>query len=160
GTGDFAQGTILNMSNGNVLNPTQTGAAIQIQPGNILIVAPPPTAASGTAKYGVDVNKTIAPSTVFQTGTVPANTPVYPAAGMRYSSTYDTATTFKPDDTKAGIPVMLQRLANPHIPPDLRPTINGNVNPWYNPYLTIDYVQNVPLNSSAQPGYASVGKKQ
>jgi hypothetical protein len=157
--GDFGPGTVLNMSTGNPSNPGQTAA---IQPGNFLIVAPPPTATSGNFRYGVDVHKTIAVNnqTTFPDGSVPANTPVYSAAGMQYSSTYDTATTFMPDDTKTGITVMLQRLANPHIPPDNRPTINGVVNLWYNPYITIDYVQNVPLNNSTQQSYASVGKKQ
>jgi hypothetical protein len=70
-----------------------------------------------------------------------------------------------------GATVMLQRLVNPHIPWNQSPTLsNGAVNPWYNPYVTIDYISNVPLYNAtnpfntatppATPAYSSVGKKQ
>ncbi len=68
---------------------------------------------------------------------------------------------------------MLQRLANPHIPynPSVMwtnpQTSKVEPNPWYNPYVTIDYISNIPVWNSAvgttgtkQPSITSVGKRQ
>jgi hypothetical protein len=95
-------------------------------------------------------------------GAVPDNTPVIRSKGFLY--------TFDPvNDTAAnGMAVLLRRLAIPHLPPDPNPTTKdpaGNVipNPFYNPYVTVDYIDQVPFRTTANPdtgGYASRGKKQ
>jgi hypothetical protein len=65
-----------------------------------------------------------------------------------------------------GATVMLQRLANPHIPANTsalwtNPNTNKvEVNPWYNPYVTIDYISQIPVWNSTTASYQSVGKKQ
>jgi hypothetical protein len=70
------------------------------------------------------------------------------------------------EEREAGLTVVLRRLANPHIPFDPRPGIldqngEGEANPWYNPYVTIDYLQNIPLRNASSPvPYASRGKRQ
>jgi hypothetical protein len=63
------------------------------------------------------------------------------------------------------VTVALRRLANPHLPPDPYPTVPGPagavlVNTWYNPYVTIDALRDVPLRNTTSPGYASYGKQQ
>jgi hypothetical protein len=73
------------------------------------------------------------------------------------------------DERTTGLTVMLRRLANPYLPFNPNPTIPdpniaGNLipNPAYNPYVTVDYVQNINIQSSNQtPTYfASRGKQQ
>src|SRR5262249_57313594 len=65
-----------------------------------------------------------------------------------------------------GITVLLRRLANPHLPPDQFPSNkDGTPNPWYNPYLTVDYLDRVPVRvrdvtDPKAPRYASRGKRQ
>ena len=59
----------------------------------------------------------------------------------------------------APITVLLRRLANPHLPPDPRPVVEGSVNAFYNPYITVDYLERVPLRSAAAPTQ-STGKLQ
>src|SRR5262249_5575605 len=69
--------------------------------------------------------------------------------------------TWVPDERPGGVTVLLRRLANPHLPHDPRPAVAGAPNPAYNPYLTVDYLQGIPLNdASAQTAYASRGKLQ
>ena len=54
------------------------------------------------------------------------------------------------------------RLANPHLPPDPRPMVANQFNPAYNPYVTIDYLEGIPLNIATNPAlsYAALGKQQ
>src|SRR5581483_3391027 len=59
-------------------------------------------------------------------------------------------TTFAP----AQPTILLRRLACPHLPPNL---VRGH--PLYNPYITVDYMEDVPINDSAAGG-ASWGRNQ
>jgi hypothetical protein len=58
-----------------------------------------------------------------------------------------------------GITVLLRRLANPHMPPNSNP-----LDVKYNPYVTVDYMDKVPLRDTKNPQlvgkYASRGKRQ
>jgi hypothetical protein len=99
-------------------------------------------------------------------GTVPADTPLLHSDNLQYTVTY-LASGRSPDDRETGLTILLRRLANPHLPFDPRPSLppdGGPVqaNPWYNPYLTVDYLDQVPLNNATNPAarYASRGKRQ
>ena len=94
---------------------------------------------------------------------VPANTPWYKTANMRYQVTFVPATstwkigglTGTPiNDQTTGITVLLRRLANPHLPEDPRPVLGtgptSTINPLYNPYVTVDYLPALPLNDSSK----------
>ena len=88
-----------------------------------------------------------------KTTRVPPATPWYQSPNMRYTVTQTPTGTWKlgpiasasgtliNDNTK-GITVLLRRLANPHLPENTDPT-----NPLYNPYVTVDYLSNIPLNN-------------
>ncbi len=86
---------------------------------------------------------------------------------MQYSSTGD-STSFTPNDTSTGVTVFLRRLANPHLPYDERPVVtmmSGQpaVNPMFNPYVTIDYMDKVKDNKVNDPlvtSWNSQGKRQ
>jgi hypothetical protein len=100
-------------------------------------------------------------------GTVPAVTPLLQSDHLQYVVTYGTGSARSPDDRETGLTVLLRRLANPHLPFDPRPTLPGNggpvrANPWYNPYLTVDYLDQVPVNNATDPAarYAARGKRQ
>src|SRR5207253_1864907 len=84
----------------------------------------------------------------------------------------DPGTTPLPYELSNGITVILQRLANPYIPFE-----KDQTSPMYNPYITVDYIENVPVNNAewaqwngkgvrpkddhtSKAFYSSVGKKQ
>ncbi|HEY5906642.1 MAG TPA: hypothetical protein VIZ31_01285, partial [Vicinamibacteria bacterium] len=50
-------------------------------------------------------------------------------------------------ETPASVSVLLRRLANPSLPPDSRPVAGDEVNPFYNPFVTVDYVESVPVQA-------------
>jgi hypothetical protein len=100
-------------------------------------------------------------------GTVPPATLLLNSGNMQYTVTFATADTRNPDDRATGLTVLLRRLANPHLPFDPQPALPGGgdpvrPNPWYNPYLTVDYLDQVPLRNATSPTaqYASWGKGQ
>lgn len=98
-------------------------------------------------------------------GTVPDATPILRLEGMHYQVTFNEAGTRTPDDRSQGVTVLLRRLANPHLPHDPQPTLGLSedlqANPAYNPYVTIDTMEAVPLHEAgAGAPYASTGKRQ
>jgi hypothetical protein len=153
-----------------------------------------PNAASGNTNYP---NGTIPANgngnTVAATPTAynPAGNPpnlVLQTTSLQFTSTVSAAWT--PTNANAGVPmtvtptsdnnmlqgngatVMLQRLANPHIPWNQNATLpSGAPNPWYNPYVTIDYLSTIPVYNATNPynagtppatvpSYYSIGKRQ
>src|SRR5205814_183230 len=74
------------------------------------------------------------------TSTVPTGTQWVQTTNMQYPSTSDGSGN-NPDDLPNGMTVLLRRLANPHIPPNPNPVSGGQPNPWFNPYITIDYLE-------------------
>src|SRR5262249_51490530 len=80
-----------------------------------------------------------------------------------YQHVFDPA---QPEEKSTGLTVLLRRLANPHLPFDDRASIKDNLgdiqaNPWYNPYVTVDVMEQVPLrDSTTRVRYASRGKRQ
>jgi hypothetical protein len=128
--------------------------APSIAPGGFLLLGPP----------GKDAHDAIAAS---PRGDVPTATPWLRSGSMQYTVTFATESTRNPDDRATGLTVLLRRLANPHLPFDPRATVPGSFgpvqpNPWYNPYLTVDYLDQVPLRNATDPAarYASRGKLQ
>jgi hypothetical protein len=97
------------------------------------------------------------------TGTVPPETPWWPSANLQYQ--YTTADP-QPEERASGLAVLLRRLANPHLPFDPLPRVidaNGDPqpNPWYNPYVTVDALEQILLRNATDPQpYASRGKRQ
>jgi hypothetical protein len=101
---------------------------------------------------------------------VPVETPLVHTDNLQYRVTI-AGTQRTPDDRQAGVTVLLRRLANPHLPfDDVRSlTVSAGMgrvthppNPWYNPYVTVDYLERVPLHNATDPAatYASRGKRQ
>jgi hypothetical protein len=104
---------------------------------------------------------------------LPTGTIALPSASMQYTVTQDalgnwtvpgTNPALPVQDKANGITVLLRRLANPHLPTSM---VAGNAttgapNPFFNPYITVDFLEGVPLNNykDGTPGEISVGKVQ
>ena len=73
----------------------------------------------------------------------PAVTPRLRLAGMQYDRQF--LDDGEADERQLGISVVLRRLANPYLPFDPRRTVNDQPNPTYNPFLTVDYLEQIPL---------------
>jgi hypothetical protein len=136
--------------------PPQAAPSPAVTPDGFFLLGPP----------GNDARNTIAAP---PKGAVPPGTPLLHSANLQYTVTYGAGGTRSPDDRQEGVSVLLRRLANPHLPFDDRPTLPGTgaagpvqANPWYNPYLTVDYLDQVPLRNATNPQarYASSGKTQ
>jgi hypothetical protein len=79
---------------------------------------------------------------------VPVNTPYLRTPDVMYTpTTWGAASTT--DERTTGLSVMLRRLANPYLPPQTNPTL-----PNYNPYVTADYLTNVPIQNLSTPPVA------
>jgi hypothetical protein len=149
GTADVVQACT---DDGDFANPLGTvgDANAQVPPAlppqSFFLVGPP----------GPDAHQTIAAPIV------PGNTPLLQSPNLQYLVRFKPPDTWVPDYRRTGIAVLLRRLANPHLPFDPRPALGGNPNPAYNPFVTIDYLDRVPLNNATNPRwqYASRGKLQ
>jgi hypothetical protein len=128
-----------------VQDPAAAGPA-SVPPQGFFLLGPP----------GTDARQTIAPPRV------PGQTPWLHSSGLEYPVRYTPPDTLVPDDRPGGVTVLLRRLVNPHLPSDPRPTVGGAANPAYNPYLTVDYLDGIPLNNATSPNriYTSRGKQQ
>jgi hypothetical protein len=135
-------------------------AQVGIAPQQFVLVGP----------QGGDFRSTIAPNTKAP-GLVPPGTPMmssptnlqYTAQITAAAPTVWTVNGNKVTDNTDGVTVLLRRLANPHLPPDNNLLLaNGSLNPAFNPYVTVDYIQGVVPGDAAKPGstYASRGKLQ
>src|SRR5262249_30226785 len=99
------------------------------------------------------------------TAGVPFNTPLVRSGSMEYSRQFTIpASDDPPDERTAGVPVLLRRLANPYLSFDPQRRRAGDTAPnfTYNPFLTVDYVEDVPVTpveAGGQP-VSSAGKLQ
>ena len=108
--------------------------------------------------------------TPFVSPGLPNSIPVLQTDSLSYAPTAASWPTNVVNDVSertTGLTVMLRRLANPYLPFNPNPSVSnpnnpGNYipNPVYNPYMTVDYIQNVPIQSTQNPPYASRGKTQ
>ncbi len=145
---DFS--TTPKLVNGNTqaaANPaTVTGAGID--PGNYMLIGPQ------TPDY----------TSPFPTAAAPGLAPNVPVVGTAASLQYATphwnmaSTT---DERTLGLTILLRRLANPYLPYNGSPLAGV----FYNPYVTVDYLQSVPVRANGNAmidalPYPSRGKCQ
>jgi hypothetical protein len=89
----------------------------------------------------------------FVTPGLPTGIPVLQTDSVSYTPTWNpnvAAAVPPPNDERiTGLTVLLRRLANPYLPFNPNP-VNGMgvVDPTYNPYVTVDYVTSVPIQSN------------
>jgi hypothetical protein len=92
--------------------------------------------------------------------TIPSSTPVLRTPQLQFARIFMVrGPNDPPDERTAGVTVMLRRLANPYLP------FNGvRTDATYNPFVTIDYLENIPvrpaLSAGRPPVIASLGKLQ
>jgi hypothetical protein len=131
--------------------PPVPGAGID--PQGLFLIGPPAPGAPYQDPFvaAAGMNPGVPPATPVVRTTNPnavAYTPVWPAA-----STTDERTT--------GLTVALRRLANPYLPYNPNPVNASGVDPTYNPFMTVDYLQNVKIQTNTPAGpYSSLGKRQ
>jgi hypothetical protein len=136
------------ISNGNQAAGTPatlTGAGID--PGNFLLIGP------SAANYPEPFPPATSPAPL-------SNVPVVRTATMQYATTNWWTGASMTDERTVGLTVLLRRLANPYLPAQLNPSL-----PNYNPYITADYLQNVPVRANGNaafdtPPFNSRGKCQ
>jgi hypothetical protein len=133
-----------------------------ISPQGSFLLGPPTAAAKGFSDPFVAKSSNPA-------GAVPDATPVLRLPGLTYNPTFvANATT---DERTTGLNVMLRRLANPHLPfnavasiPEPNNAKQLIANPYYNPYVTVDALDKIPLRDQVAGNttgpYASRGKRQ
>jgi hypothetical protein len=142
---------------GGVVQPpppagTYTGAGID--PQGYLLIGPPTSKVAEFQDPFLQVAAGANPG-------IPANTPSLRTTNMVITPTWIAQTpTTTPDERTTGLTVTLRRLANPYLQPTVNPPAAGSV--FYNPYVTVDYLQSVPLQQSfnyTKP-FPSRGKRQ
>jgi hypothetical protein len=97
--------------------------------------------------------------------TIPLPTPVMRSPGLQYARFFPVRQRDDPPDERTqGVTVVLRRLANPYLPFDGRrlAPVGTGPNFAYNPFVTVDYVEDVPLLALAgsQPPLAATGRLQ
>jgi hypothetical protein len=147
----------------DVVNP------IRVPPGGAVIIgAPAATAGEPPDAHrsinGLPPNGQNGPSDA--DGRVPINTPLISTPNMQYQVDYQQPNRWMIPGTNVnimqtdanpgiGVTVLLRRLANPYLPYDANPA-----SPAYNPYVTVDYLDHIPLNNTTTALYRSRGKLQ
>ncbi len=92
--------------------------------------------------------------------TIPGGTPVVQTPRLQYARIFTIRRpTAPPDECTQGVTVVLRRLANPYLP------FNGvRTDVAYNPFVTVDYLENIPVRPALSAGgpslTASLGKLQ
>jgi hypothetical protein len=93
---------------------------------------------------------------------VPQGTPVIETAAMQYTVTVDSNNQWSIPpafpgplgDRTDGVNVLLRRLANPHLPPNPDP-----LNPFFNPYVTVDYLRGMPAEQTTPFGSGGTNRQ-
>ncbi len=138
--------------------PMPTGRAT-LSPGGFFLVGPDGNNPTGNTK-GSAIATTANPATPggvlwfrtpemqYQTtANVSNNAGTYQIDSLNPDDRYD------PPNNRFGLTVLLRRLANPNLPEDNNRVLpSGQVNPLYNPYITVDYVDQLPLNDVGPQG--------
>lgn len=130
-----------------------------------MTVAPPRGSGAGVVLIGPSANPAApwAAYDAFAAGIPPA-TPTLRSPNLEYARTFAIRQPGDPPDERSeGVSVMLRRLANPYLSHDPRRRLPGAAAPHltYNPYVTTDYLEDVPLQGVTGGGaLASTGKLQ
>ena len=158
---DFSAANVQQMGGGaQPANPNSPGVSVGIDPTGVaglspyFLMGPKPAATNPYLEAFAAQN---GPSGV------PNNTPVLRTQSLIYNPTWwNTARPTAPyDERTTGLSLVLRRLANPYLPPQTDPKL-----PNYNPYVTVDYMANVPIQSQQAlkngntENYCSRGKNQ
>jgi hypothetical protein len=144
--------------NTGALGPSTNNPPMSLAPGQFLLIG----AGTNPGTFTQDVNKTI--PAYLGTGAL-----AIPTKAMSYQVTdFDGKGTWQinkvgindngmtPAAGPTGVNVLLRRLANPHLPPNMDPT-----SPLFNPYITTDFMESIKVNQGANPPtYMSRGKLQ
>ncbi len=148
--------------------PTQPTPSpyIPAQPQGFLLLGPPAVPA-GPDPQDFRARDPFQPP---NTAAIPPNTPLLRTGNLEYRQPFPAGATN--DERTTGVTVLLRRLVNPHLPfnpqrsrpiTDPRGTgIRYDPNPWYNPYVTVDYLERIPLwpTKEVTAVFASRGKRQ
>ncbi len=140
-------------------NPSSPGVSVGIDPTTptnaalspYFLIGPKPAATSPYLEAFAAPNNGVG---------VPPNTPILRTSSLTYNPTW-WSTARNNDERTTGLSLVLRRLANPYLPPQSDPT-QAN----YNPYVTVDYMANVPIQSQQKikngqtENYSSRGKNQ
>ncbi len=80
------------------------------------------------------------------------NTPMLRRDSLEYVRDFpDSSGELPLDERTHGVSVLLRRLANPYLPFEGRRELNnGEPNPTYNPYVTVDYLEEIELRAVGQ----------
>lgn len=136
----------------------------RVRPGQAIIVGAAPPTAGDPPDLRQSIQAMDPDGVTAGLGRVPRDTPFLPTPDMSYAVTYMGATDWQFNgtnihpteaDPNIGITVLLRRLANPYLPPQTNPAL-----PEYNPYVTVDYLSHIRLNSTSTATYSSRGKVQ
>ncbi len=139
-------------------NPNSPGVSVGIDPSGIgglspyFLIGPGPTPiANPYLEAFAPLNNGVG---------VPNNTPVLRTPSLAYNPTWWNNARGN-DERTTGLSLLLRRLANPFLPPQPDPKLAN-----YNPYVTVDYMANVPIQSQKAiknnntENYSSRGKNQ
>jgi hypothetical protein len=130
-------------------------------PQGFLLLGPPSIPGGGLRRY--DAFRRFDPFDGPNAMSIPASTPMMRKGSLQYIRDFESPDPDSPPDERTtGITVLLRRLANPYLPFDGRRRLDdGQANPTYNPFVTVDYLEGIPLQAVSGLGtIASQGKLQ
>ncbi len=132
------------------------GPETDLLPSGFVLLGPPEEAPASFAAYD--------PFRRANRRGIPGATPLLRTPSLQYLRSFHIRQrSDPPDERTAGVTVVLRRLANPALPFDGRRSIGGLPNVTYNPYVTVDYLDNIPLQavtSGVRLPITSLGRPQ
>jgi hypothetical protein len=147
------------VQNGKLVAPAAP-APLGMLPTNYLLIGPGSNAAS-PQKFTADAHGTIPANVANGTLAVPSNAMTYSPKEDAVSKkwTFGGIDVTNDRDPSIGVTLLLRRLANPHMP------YNPVVGPTFNPFVTVDYMERIPLHNTdplvaSSKYYTSIGKLQ
>jgi hypothetical protein len=161
--------------NSNLSNPPTQAPYVVAQPnqpqpiddhGFFLLGPKPDPNQADPNKFNARDPFTVANST---NNIIPGNTPLLRTDSLQYGRIFPAPGMGVPlDERTHGLSVVLRRLANPHLPynPKRANQLADGTwvpNPWYNPYVTVDYMDRVQIFPTLNPADQTIrswGRRQ